>query len=122
MARHLYTRQQVNLGAADSGTTGSPWFVGDFVTLTVSIQTSSTSASRFTVMGSNLDGFQSTLSVNGGFGSYVQTGFGWSHITVITSQGLYTIDPGFRWINALRSDFNSGSASSNVTIIFEGKV
>ena len=121
MGGYTYTRNQINLGAADSGTTGSPWFVGDFANLTVSIATSSTSASRFTIMGSNLDGFNSTLSISGGFGSYLGSGLGWSHITVITSQGLYTIDPGFRWINALRSDFNSGSASSNATIIFEGK-
>lgn len=112
-----YTQFQTNLGAANSNLTGQPWFVGDAATLTVSIQSSTGSASRYTILGSNADGFQTAL----GTPSQTVPAGGWSFITAITSQGLYTIDPGFRWINSVRTVIDT-SATSNVTITFTQKV
>lgn len=117
MPTNLPARYQVNVGAADSGATGTPWFVGDFTRLTVSIQTSTTSASRFTIHGANADGFVAALNTASASGASGH----WSHLTVITGgQGVYTIDAGVRWINATRPDFMSGSAASNATVVFTG--
>lgn len=113
----FFTGRQDNVGADTSNITGNPWWVGDFRQLTVSIATSTASASRVTIVGSNLDGFKSTLS------SALATASNalWSHITVITAgQGLYTVDCGFRWVNAIRPDFTA-SAASNMTVTFAGR-
>lgn len=112
-----YTAFQTNLGAANSNLTGNPWFVGDAATLTVSIQSSTGSASRYTILGSNADGFQSAL----GTPSQTVPAGGWSIVTTITAAGIYTIDPGMRWINSCRTVIDT-SANSNVTIIFAQKV
>jgi hypothetical protein len=117
MGRVNYTGYQINLGAANSNLTGGAWYVGDAATLTVSIQSSTGSASRYTILGSNGDGFQSAL----GTPSQTVPAGGWSIITTITSQGLYTIDTGFRWINSVRTVIDT-SAASNVTILFTQKV
>lgn len=122
MPTNLPAKYQVNIGAASanaagtSGATGSPWFVGDFARLTVSIQTSTTSASRFTIYGSNADGFTEALNTASASGVSGH----WSHITVITGgQGIYTIDPGFRWVNSCRPDFTT-SVGSGATVVFTG--
>lgn len=116
MARQLITGRQVNLGANTSVQTGNPFYVGDFKDLTVSITTGADAASRISILGSNEDGFQSTLSS----GSPTVNTNQWSHITQILSRGVYTIDTGFRWINALRAASESGQTASNVTVIFAG--
>lgn len=110
--------RHVALGAADSSLTGAAWFTGDFRQLTVSIRSSTASASRYTFIGTNDDGFAAVL------GTPLQTvpSGGWSILTTVTAQGLYTFDPtaGFRWINVFR-DTISVSASSNVTVTFAGR-
>lgn len=113
-----YTRYQVNLGADTSSQTGNPWFVGDFRTLTVSVTSGSAAASRLSILGSNNDGFNSTLSS----GNPTVDTNQWSHVTQILTQGVFTIEPGFRWINAVRATAFSGQTGSNITVIFEGKV
>ena len=110
------TGRQENLGAKNSLQTGNPWFVGDFQQLSVSIQSSTGSASRYTILGTNLDGFQSTLSS----ANPTIPANGWSIVTVLTAQGLYSVDVGFRWVNAVR-DAISVSAASNCTIVFAGR-
>ena len=109
--------RHVALGADTSNRTGAVWLVADFAHLTVSIQSSTASASRYTLVGSNDDGFGAAL----GNPSPTIPQNGWSHITAITSQGIYGFDvTGFRWVNAYR-DSISVSAASNVSISFAAR-
>lgn len=117
MGRVNYSQRQVMLGANTSNLTGTPWLVQDAATLTISIQSSTGSASRYTVVGTNDDGLQSAL----GTPSQTAPAGGWSVVTTITSAGVYTIDPGVRWLNVFR-DTISVSASSNVTVTLAMKV
>ena len=93
-------------------------FVGDLRQLTISIRSSTGSASRYTFVGSNEDGFQAALSTP----SPTIPNGNWSIVTVLTAQGLYAFDPmvGFRWLNCYR-DSISVSASSNCTIVLAGR-
>lgn len=125
MARQLYVKDYHLLGADSSNLTSPPVFVGDFRQMTISITTGSTHASRITVQGSNLDGFQSTLSSGGGLGNATVPVGGWSHLTVILPVGaanLFTIDPGFRWLCVVRPTATSGQTASNVTVVLSGRV
>ncbi len=100
------------LGADTSNLTGRPWFVGDFHYLTVSIQSSTASSSRYTIVATNDDGLQSAL----GIPSQTVPANGWSIVSAIVNQGIYGFDVlGFRWVNMFRDGF-SVSATSNVTI------
>jgi hypothetical protein len=108
--------RQVNLGANTSSETGNPWYVGDYKQLTISVATGSAQASRVTIVGSNDDGFSSTLSSANRLVNTNQ----WSIVTTIVVPGLYTIDPGFRWVNAIRDTAFSGQTASNLTVIFAG--
>lgn len=117
MGNVIYSGRQISLGAANSNLTGNPWFVGDAATISISIVSSTGSASRYTILGTNDDGFQSAL----GTPSQTVPAGGWSIVTVLTSQGVYTVDSGLRWINSCRTVIDT-SAASNVTIIFVQKV
>lgn len=98
-----HTRPQVILTSSSSGT-GTPYFVGDARLLTLSIQTSTGSASRFTMSLSNADGFQAAIPEAS-----------WSVATVLLNAGIYTIDPGARWLRAEQPNF-ALSATSAVTL------
>lgn len=119
MGKQLYTGRQVNLGSATglSIMTGNPWYVGDYAALTCSVTTGAAAASRITILASNEDGFNSTLSSGNPTAATNQ----WSIATVLTAPGMYTIDAGIRWINALRAVAESGQTASTVTVIFAGK-
>ncbi len=122
----IYSTQPLTLlGSADSNISSFQStfaFVGDALSFSLSIQSSNASASRWTIMGSNADGFQSSLplptvsSVNSA---------PWSIITTITSQGLVVFDTGYRWLCAFRAPWDvggTGSTSSNVTIVLNQQV
>lgn len=98
-----YTQPQVILNSGSSGT-GNAHFVGDARLITLSVQTSTGSASRFTISLSDADGFQSTIPD----ASY-------SVATVLLNAGIYTIDPGARWMRAEQPNFALSSTSA-VTI------
>lgn len=108
--------RHVALGAANSDRTGAIWYTGDFNEISVSIQSSTASASRYTIVGTNADGFQSAL----GTPSPTVPSGGWSILTTLVSEGMYTVAPGARWITAYRDNV-SVSASSNVTVTFAGR-
>ena len=102
------SHSQILLGV-DSGSSGSSpdIFVGDCRLLSISIQTSTTSASNITILGSNDGGFCTAI----GFRSV---------LTVLPNQGIYKIDPGVRWIQAQRASFAinaTGSTASNATVM-----
>jgi hypothetical protein len=97
-----YANHNVMLGSGSSGTSPDV-FVGDCRLLSVSIQTSTGSASNVSIALSNDDGFAATV----GFRSIV---------TVLPNQGIYAIDPGARWIRAERAAIGI-SSTSNVTVI-----
>ena len=121
MARQLITGRQVALGADTSNVTSPPWLVVDWRQMSISVETGSAFASRITVQGTNLDGFKSTLSSAGGFGNSTVPVGNWSHVTIITGQGLFTIDPGFRWICVIRPTQGSGQTASNITVTLVGR-
>ena len=130
MAYKFYGSGPVHLLGADTSNLTSPnIFVGDFKDVTLSIRTGSPFASRITVQACNLDGFQSSLSENGGFGNANVPIGGWSHLTVILPTGvtnMFTISAQGagsampRWINVLRSVQDSGQTASNVTVALYG--
>lgn len=96
----------------NSDLTGRPALVGDLRQLSLSIETQTTAASRFSVIGSNDNGLQSAL----GAPSQTVPNDGWSHITCIVGQGLYNFDPGalgFRWINVFRPSASSATITLN---------
>lgn len=101
--------QKIMLGltgnASSSTGTSTPIFVGDCRLITVSIQTSTTSASNVTISLSNNHGLNSTDST-----------FFWSTATVLPNRGVFTVDPGARWIRAERADI-AISTASNVTVM-----
>lgn len=100
-----YTRPRTILNSSSSGT-GSPVFVGDARLLTLSIQTSTGSASRFTVSLSNADGFQSAIP-----------DASWSVATTLLNSGIYTIDPGARWLRAEQPNFSLSTTSGNTVLL-----
>ena len=117
----LITGRQVAMGVgSDSTNTGSAWYVGDFRLLTVSFQSAgSLGASRFTVQGSNADGFQA--SDLGGPTSLA----GWSLVSGINmvgvTPGMVTFDPpGYRWVRATVTPYVDSTLSAT-TIIFAGR-
>lgn len=99
-----YSKEQVILNSSSSGT-GTAHFVGDYRLLTLSIQTSTGSASRFTISLSNANGFVEAIPEAS-----------WSVATTLLNAGIYTLDPGARWIRAEQPNF-SLSATSAVTMI-----
>jgi hypothetical protein len=80
-----------------SAITSPVLFVGDAITMSISL-TTTTTASTYTVQGSNSDGF--TVAIAAGQ---------WSTITLLTTQGIYAVEPGFRWIRALQAASNSSA-------------
>ena len=99
-----YTNPHILLGrdSTSSGTSPSV-FVGDCRLLTVSVQTSTGSASNITISLSNDNGFQSDI-------------IHWSTVTVLPQNGIFTIDPGARWLRAERANIALGSNASNATV------
>lgn len=113
----LFSRTPLTMLGADTSNLTSDASVSirvsDAFAISLSIQSSTGSASRYTIVASNQDeqtsGYSNPQLQTTPWGT-------WSIITTITAQGIYSITPGFRWIAAFR-DAVSVSASSNVTMI-----
>ena len=116
---------QISVSSQDGSTstaTSTPWFVGDFNIITVSFASkASLGASRFTLYGSNADGFQlADLATSGSLTT------GWSTYTGVNMVGLtpgeITLNSNttkVRWLRA-SVDVLGQSAASYTTIIFAG--
>ena len=113
MAIPMITKMHVALGVNTSDLTGTPCFVGDFSQLAISIETQTTTASRFTFIASNDDGLQSALDTP----SQTVPSGGWSILTTVTQGGMYVFDPhdGFRWLGVFRP------SASSATITYNGR-
>ena len=74
--------------------------VADFSQLVVSWQTDTGLASVYTIQGTNVDGFGAVIAEGD-----------WSDITAMSAKGIFTIDPGIRWIRGLRNSNESLSIS-----------
>lgn len=95
-------------GVHNSDLTGAVAYVGDVRQLTLSIETQTNSASRYTVIGTNDDGFASALDTP----SQTVPSGGWSVLTTVTQQGVYAFDPvGVRWLNVFRPSASSATAT-----------
>lgn len=105
----MYTRYKLLLGSTDSRFTSNAYLTADFRDQSLSILTSTASASNFTVQGTNWQGFSSAIPEAA-----------WSNLTVISAAGLQTVDPGMRWLRVIRPNIGV-SAASNVTIEHQGK-
>jgi len=106
-----YGKTQVLLGlaggpASSSTGTSNNMLIADCRLITVSVQTSTGSASNVTVSLSDNDGLQSNDST-----------LFFSVVTVLPNQGIFTIDPGARWLKVERANIAMGSAASNTTVI-----
>ena len=94
---HGYTRRVVlfdSLSANSATFNSADVLVCDFDRVVVSVQTSDAAASLLTLQGSNDDGFDTSITSR-------------SDLTGIASPGMYPIEPGFRWIRAIRSSLDS---------------
>lgn len=110
-----------------STSTSNPFFVGDFRLVTVSFSSSgSLGPSRFTVQGSNADGFVGNW--DGGSGQTLLGGAtsntGWSLVTGVNmigvTPGMVTFDPpGYRWMR-VATEPTVTSTASGTTIVMNG--
>ena len=82
--------------ANSSVRTSSSLCVADARQITLSIQTSGGGASRYTVWATNGHGFNTAL----GEGD-------WSVVSSLVSQGVFTLDPAFRFMRVTRSAIDS---------------
>jgi hypothetical protein len=98
-------KAKVILNSSSSGT-GLAYFVGDARLISLSVQTSTASASRYTISMSNADGFQETIPAAS-----------FSVVTSILNAGIYTIDPGGRWIRAEQPNFSLSAISGSTVIL-----
>lgn len=100
-----WTRAKTLLGASSSTLSSAPYFIGNAETLSVSIISSTASASNITLRGSNADGLQAAIP-----------NASWSVLTVLPAAGNYVVERGLRWLLAERADI-AVSAASNTTVL-----
>lgn len=105
----MYTQRHDMLGSASNATTSAAVLTADYRDMSLSIQTSTASASNVTVQGSNAEGFAVAIPEAS-----------WSVLTVIPAAGVQTVDPGIRWMRVVR-DTIAVSAASNTTVTLQGK-
>jgi hypothetical protein len=79
-----------------------PWFIGDFMQLTVSASTQSNA--MINVQLSNADGFTTAIPENS-----------WYNVLTLSVNSIFDVPTGARWSRV------STPALSNATIIFSGK-
>lgn len=97
-----YDRHNVLLNSAISSTyTSTPQLVVDAATMALSWTTVTGDASRCTIQASLDQGLTGAIT-------------NYSVLTALTAQGLYTIDPGPRWIRVQR-----GSEESTATVTLQ---
>ena len=111
-----YGKHKVLLGNSSdlsSAITSNAQLVDGYRQLSISIETSGTSARNVRVYGTNAHGLDAPLVAGN-----------WSLVTSIPNAGIYTVDPGMRWIRTDRNPFSvaSQSATSNTTVILQANV
>lgn len=90
--------------SANSSTyTSSDHYVADYRQMSVSWATNGGVASVLTLTGSNDDGLRASINT-------------YSTLSAIVAQGMYTIDPGPRWIRAERA-----STESQAIVFIQGR-
>jgi hypothetical protein len=109
LAGYGYSRQISLLtgnAANSSDVTSNAVLTADWNIVTLSWQTATGSASTLTAQGTLSDGLRSSIAEAE-----------WSTLTTLTTQGIFTVDPGARWIRVLR-----GSPESASTVFIGGRV
>ena len=76
--------------------TSNSILIADYDNLTVSWLTDTTATSRFTIEGTNSDGLTVTIP-----------DASWSVVTTVLADGIYSIDPGIRWLRGRRASNES---------------
>jgi hypothetical protein len=94
-----FYQRRVELLTAASATsstyTSSAHYVGDYAYM--SVEWPDGGNSTLTLQGSNDDGFRASIAT-------------WSTLSAIAAAGIYTLDPGVRWVRAQRSSDDSLAA------------
>ena len=104
MARGGTSVLNLAFNSANSSTYTSSWYnVADAATLSVSWNTAVAVSSILTIQGSNNDGLQSAINDI-------------STVTAIATPGIYTIDPGIRWIRFQR--FSNESTATTLLAVY----
>ena len=104
MARGGTSLLNTVFNSANSSTYTSGWYnVADAATLSVSWNTVAAVSSVLTIQGSNNDGLQ---------GAIVDL----STVTAIATPGIYTIDPGIRWLRFQR--FSNESTATTLLAVY----
>lgn len=94
-----YERNWVALTSAATSTyTSNSFLAVDAATISISVVTTQNAASLVTIDGSNDEGITASIT-------------NWSTITGLTAPGLYTIDPGARWIRVRKSSIDSATSA-----------
>ena len=107
MAGYGYTRNiLIAAGTSSSSVTSPIALTADWNIVSLSWLTATTSASTLTVQGTLFSGVTATIPEAE-----------WSTLTLLRAQGIYTVDPGARWIRVLR-----GSPESASTVWLAGRV
>ena len=97
MSRFGYEKSKVLFNSANSSTyTSNAQLTVDLATISLSIETVTTASSLWTVQGTNENGFTSALR-----------NAGWSNLTTLVAQGMYTVDAGPRFVRVLRHSLES---------------
>jgi hypothetical protein len=112
VAGHGYTRHISLLtgnAASSSNVTSGAALTADWNIVTLSWQTATASASTLTAQGTLSEGLRAD--------SAAIAEAEWSTLTTLTAQGIFTVDPGARWIRVLR-----GSPESASTVFLGGRV
>ena len=89
--------------------TSTAQLVDGYRQLSISIQTQGTTAQNVRVYGTNADGLNTSLNT-----------WNWSLVTSIPQQGIYTVDPGMRWLQTDR--LPASIDASNTTVILQANV
>lgn len=120
MSQPFYSRSGVLLGSTSTATS-TPIFVGDYKTISFSWQSkASLGASRFTVWGSNADGFQVTTDPFTSLQTSPSLSTNWSLYSGVNMVGIAIANfspVGVRWMRA-SVDVATMSAASYTTLSY----
>ena len=108
MPYNFPTRRRVMLdgtSASSSSFTSAPFLIADFGTISLSWITTAAVASNLTVQMTNAEGFRATIAEGE-----------WSDASIVPADGIFRVDPGARWMRALKPTVDSQSS-----LVLEGR-
>jgi len=93
-----YERNWVALSSTATSTyTSVTYLLADAATIAVSVVTTAAVSSIVSIDGTNDDGWTKAVT-------------NWSNLTALTGPGMYTLDPGVRWIRIRKASLDSATS------------